>query len=377
MKFVNLTDRVVTGKEKADIKNLKSKNLGKNYAYKLENAPGLIWCAKERDDELYSEWESVQPKSTQYAVFYEPKESSRVVTPEELFSIKDKLKSEENLRNVVLDYVRKKNPGQTIDSVICQVNNSKDVADLHTLFDTTDISKVVEGYAKSFSAMFWNYIDEKDESFFQVPSLMIMDSNCMDITDSIQTIPYSQRRNGVDKITGEPSKELNIEEIIKTLNSNIDLTSAVDLLKIRRDTNEESVKMAIEQKLSTFPMVKQAQKIVKNDELANEIYLISGEEKEDIKSRIISDVRLQKQLEEKRLSGTSDMDVYMASYVEIVEEYNRNRFFNLKTKTEIGKNSISSEDIKKIPQIRDTKKTTVKDWFNQAFSKFKNNEKEK
>lgn len=376
MKFVNLTDHVTNGNEKAQIKDLKSKKLGSQSAYKLENAPGLIWCAQERNDELYSEWESVQPKSTKYAVFYEPKKSSRIVTPEELFNIKDKLKAEGNLRDVVLDYVRKKNPGQTIDSVICQVNTSKDVADLHTLFDTPDVSKVVEGYAKSFSAMFWNHVDEKDESFFQVPSLMIMDSNCMDITNTIRTIPYSQRRNGVDKITGVASQELNVDEVLKTLNSNIDLTSAVDLLKLRRDTNEPSVRNAIESKLSTFPLLNQAQKILQNDEMANEIYLISGKEKEGIKNAIMADGRLQKQLEEKRLNGNGDMDIYMSSYVEILEDYNRGKFFKPKVQ-EKKHDSISTEDIRKIPNIKDTKRTPIKDWFGQAFNKFKNNAKEK
>ncbi len=382
MKFVNLTNHLTTGKEKADLSNLKAKNLGKNLSYKLENAPGLIWCAKERTDEFYSEWESVQPGSTKYAVYYEPKSTSRIVTPEELFGLRNKIKSEIDLKNLVLDYVRKQNPGETIDSVICQVNNSKDVADLHTLFDTPDVSKVVEGYAKSFSAMFWNHVDEKDESFFQVPSLMIMDSNCMDITNRIKTIPYSQRRNGVDKITGTPTKDLNVEEVLKLLNSNINLSSAVDLLKLKRDSRDASVINAINSKLSSFPLLDKAQNIMENDELANQIFIISGKEKDEIKTRILSDSRLQKQLEEKRLSGSDNIDIYLASYVEIVEESNRNKFFKEKSKeieneTIDKSHAISAEDIGRIPRVKDVKRTPVKDWINSALNKFINNAKEK
>lgn len=385
MKFVNLTNHLTTGNESADISKLKAKDFGNALSYKLENAPGLIWCAEERNDEFYSEWESVQPGKTNYAVYYEPKKTSRIVTPEELFELRDKIKSETDLKNLVLNYVRKQNPGQSIDSVICQVNNSKDVADLHTLFDTPDISKVVEGYAQSFSAMFWNHIDEKDESFFQVPSLMIMDSKCMDITSRVRTIPYSQRKNGVDKITGIPTKDLNIEEVLKLLNSNIDLSSAVDLLKIKRDINDVSVITAINSKLSSFPLLNNAKKIVENDEMANEIFIISGKEKDEIKSRILSDVRLQRQLQEKRLSGSDNIDIYLASYVEIVEESNRNKFFSDKSKEiestnreDTSKsNGISAEDIGRIPRVRAVKRTTVKDWMNNALSKFINNAKEK
>ena len=91
MKFVNLTNDMPIGNEKVDIKDLKSKELMGKPSYKLENTPSSIWCAKERDDEFYSDWESVQPKKCKYAVYYEPKSTTYTIKPRELLTIRKEL----------------------------------------------------------------------------------------------------------------------------------------------------------------------------------------------------------------------------------------------------------------------------------------------
>ena len=98
---------------------------------------------------------------------------------------------------------------------MCEIDNEMDIADLHTLVDSFDKASVVKGYGKMFSAMFWNYIDEKDESCFEVPTLMIMDSGCMDITKIAEVISYQDRIQGEYKYgkTMYEKKAILIEDI--------------------------------------------------------------------------------------------------------------------------------------------------------------------
>lgn len=375
MRFVNLTNHMLTENEKADIKDLKSKELIDKPSYKLENIPSLIWCAKEREDEFYSDWESVQPKECKYAVYYEPKSTTYTIKPRELFAIRKELLQSirecNNSRNIVLDYVREKTHQRNIEHIMCQIDTSTDVADLHTLFNTENVTEVVEGYAKSFSAIFWNYIDEKDQSYFQVPSLMIMDSNCMNITDVVTTIPYHQRQNGVDKITGIATRQSNIDEILKLLNSDLNLSNAVDLLKLKRDLNEPSIINAIETKLSDFKMLDYAEKIMQRDELANQFYIVSSDNKELIKQQILLNPELQEELQKRRLGVDNSIDIYMATYVDILEEINRNRFFK---SADIKRQNaeITSDDIGRIPKVKNIESTPIKEWFRKSFDRFKN-----
>lgn len=382
MKFVSLTDHLRTGKEKASIDKLSSKSLNPNTnSYKLENTAGLIWCATERDDEFYSEWEKVQPAKTKYAIYYEPSKTSHIVKPKELFAIKNKLNGKNNFKDIILEYVKSQNLGKKINHVICEVDRAEDIADLHTLFDTPEVSKVVQGYAQAFSGMYWNYIDEKDESFFQVPSLMLMDSECMDITKTIETVPYQQRKNGANKFTGEPTKEINIEEVLATLNSKLDLDKAVELLKLKRDIKNPSVIAAIETKLSGYRDLENAKKIMINDELANEIYIISGgEARENAMQEILENTQLQNRLRADRLNGTGRMDVYMAMYVEMIETTDREKFFKAPARDTLKEapahTEITTEDIGKIPRVKETKVTPIKQWLKNAIDKFRGNKKE-
>lgn len=67
---------------------------------------------------------------------------------------------------------------------------------MHEFFNTISVQNVVKGYSRVFSATYWNYINEKDDSFFQVPTLMITDKSAMTNPTIIQTVSYLRRKNG-------------------------------------------------------------------------------------------------------------------------------------------------------------------------------------
>ena len=257
-----------------------------------------------------------------------------IVKPKELFAIKKQLEqglqNGNNIKELVLNYIKQKYNNSNLSHVICQIDNSMDVADLHTLFNTEDIQKVVEGYAKSFSAVFWNYIDEKDESFFQVPTLMIMDSNCMDKNDTIKAIPYQRRKNGVDKITGESSMELNPIEFKKLIEADLNLDNAITLLKLKKIMDNHNLSVLIDDKLSNFELLEDANQVVEQDKILNEFYIIMDADKNKIKEEILNNTVLQEQLRKSRLNHTGQVDQYMATYVEILEEFDKNTYLQPK-----------------------------------------------
>lgn len=317
MRFVNLTNYIPEQGISIENSEIKSKKIKGKSSYKLENAKGLIWTSPERNDEFYSEWETVQPNSTKYAIYYDIGKNSQVIKPKDLMSIKSVLEQELNkgqgltLKQNILNYIKQKYNNPELKHVICEIDNSMDIADLHTLFNTYDIEKVVEGYAKSFSAVYWNTIDDKDENAFQMPSLMIMDSDCMNINQIVKTISYRRRNNGANKITGENTKDIDPIRFKKLIEADLNLNNAIDLLKIKEILNNPNFSMLIDNKLSNFKYLEDAKQIVEQDGICEQLYMVTPGDKTKIKSEILMNSDLQKKLQENRLKHTGQLDIYI------------------------------------------------------------------
>lgn len=385
--YVNLTDYISNGNEHIEQGDVRVKYLNGKPTYKLENTDGLIWCAQVSNDNFYSEWEKVQPDHKKYAQYYEIAPTTYKVQPKDLLGISNEIQymirenyDGEQIKNLIVDYVNKNNKQVDIKHVMCEINEATDVADLHKLFNTSDIAEVVELYGKSFSAVNWKYIDEKDTSGFQVPTLMIMDSNCMQKTRTIETVPYQKRQNGTDKITAQDTMQINTDEIVKTLNSNLTLDDAVNLLKIKRDFSDPTLIKAIDDKLNGYNLLEKATQIVEHDKLANEIYIVSNEDKVKIKEEILSDINLQKQLEQRRLQCNGNVDSYMAVYVEMVEDVNRKKYLEPITKEETNENNknIDKTQIPKTQTFEEKRnefvtrlKENVNDTYQEVIPKFR------
>lgn len=96
MRFVNLTNHIQKQNTHIEVDEIEAKKLNSQPSYKLENAKGLIWASPERNDEFYSEWESVQPHLAQYAIYYEISKDSQVIKPKELFGIRNQMEHDLN-----------------------------------------------------------------------------------------------------------------------------------------------------------------------------------------------------------------------------------------------------------------------------------------
>lgn len=336
MRFVNLTDYIPQKGTCIEKNEIQAKILKNKPSYKLENAKGLIWAFPERNDEFYSEWETCQPHTNKYAIYYEIGKDSQVIKPKELFGIRNQMEYDlnqdqgNNLKENILNYIRRKYNNPSLNHVICEVTDSMDVANLHTLFNTSDVEKIVEGYAKSFSAMYWNFIDDKDEYCFQVPSLMIMDSECMKTDQIIETISHQRRKLGVDKITRESNIELNPHEFKKLIGGEKNLENAVNLLTIKEIMGDYNLSMLIDQELSNFEQLKDAEQILEQDKIAEELYMIMPEDKTKITNEILSNKDMQKELEFNRMNHTGKIDYYMAAYVNMLEEFNNQKYIRTK-----------------------------------------------
>lgn len=330
-KYVNLTNYINSDSKIAETKKVEAMHINGKPTYKLVNTKGLTWCTKERNDEFYSEWEKIQPAHNKFARYYEIPQSTYKVKPKELMGISKKVQqaieenlSNEEVKNIVLNHIQKKHRGQNISHIMCEINSAQDVADLHKLFKTQDIEKVVESYAKSFSAMNWKYVTKEDESAFQVPTLMIMDSSCMKNTKNIVTVPYQKRKDGVDKLTGEQTMKVN-DKVTNVLNSELNLENAVELLKLK-NVNDLKLTKAIDEKLKDYKYISQAHKIVESDKFANEYYIVTNENKKEIQDEILNNKQLQQRLKQQRLQQNFKMDSYMAVYVEMIESVNRKTY---------------------------------------------------
>ena len=284
-----------------------------------------------------------------YAIYYNINKDTKIIKPRDLIEIRNFIEQEfkqnqsEKLKTDILNYIRKKYNNYELKHVICEVDDTTDIADLHTLFNTADVEKVVEGYAEAFSAVYWNYIDEKDESAFQVPSMMIMDSNCMDIEQIIKNISYQRRNNGVDKLTGKSTIELNATNFKKILEAELNINNAVNLLKMKEILGRSDFSLLIDDKLQNYKYLDDAKQIVEQDKICNEYYIVSNEDKKKVKGEISTNIELQRKLETNHLKHTGQIDIYMATYVEMLEEINRQEFFNerknVQEKNQTNKNS--------------------------------------
>lgn len=338
MRFVRLTNHMP--KLEPNIMEEKGSSLIMNGkpTYKLTNKRGLEWASIERNDQFYSEWETVQPSPSKYAAFYELGDNTVVIKPREIFKLQQVIQQkiaehrDYECKKIVVDYLREKNNNRNISHVICQIDDSTDIANLHTILNTGDVSKVVEEYSELFSGVFWNCFNEKDEAGFQVPTLMIMDNRCMNLRNVINTISYQRRKCGVDKFTGENLVELNPKEFKRLIESDLTIESATELVKIKEVLDNPNFSKLIDERINDFGLSDIANRIADADKYYNEIYIVLKGDENNIKEEIASNRVLQEQLKQRHKLGTKEPDIYMATYVEMLEEINNKKYFIQKEK---------------------------------------------
>lgn len=325
--FVSLVNNIASLYENVNVDNLDSKLINGKHTYKLENEPGIIWAANATKGEFYSEFERVQPAERMYAAFYRIKPTTYVIKPRDIMPIAidvQKYMQTGNLGEVkkqIVAYIRQKTKNNSIENVICRVDDKNDIDNLHQFFNTTSVQDVVKGYSKAFSATFWNNINEKDDSFFQVPTLMITDKSAMTNPTIIQTVSYLRRKNGANKYTGNNKMKIEMNKLDNLLQSKLNVENVVTLLKVREIfENDGNITKKIDEKLNGSLLLNQAMHIKEQDKNAIQISIIMKQkEKSRIKKEILKNKQLLKELRKSRLEQ-SRMDEYMAVYVEMIEK---------------------------------------------------------
>lgn len=325
--FVSLVNNIASLYENVNVDNLDSKLINGKHTYKLENEPGIIWTANATKGEFYSEFERVQPAERMYAAFYRIKPTTYVIKPRDIMPIAIDVQKYmqtgnfEEVKKQIVAYIRQKTKNNSIENVICRVDDKNDIENLHQFFNTTSVQDAVKGYSKAFSATFWNNINEKDDSFFQVPTLMITDKSAMTNPTIIQTVSYLRRKNGANKYTGNNAMKIEMNKLDNLLQSKLNVENAVTLLKVREIfENDGNITKKIDEKLNGSLLLKQAMHIKEQDKNAIQISIIMKQkEKSRIKKEILKNKQLLKELRKSRLEQ-SRMDEYMAVYVEMIEK---------------------------------------------------------
>lgn len=302
--FVSLVNNIASLYENANVDNLDSKLINGKHTYKLENEPGIIWAANATKGEFYSEFERVQPAERMYAAFYRIKSTTYVIKPRDIMPIAidvQKYMQTGNLEEVkkqIVAYIRQKTKNNSIENVICRVDDKNDIENLHQFFNTTSVQDVVKGYSKAFSATFWNNINEKDDSFFQVPTLMITDKSAMTNPTIIQTVSYLRRKNGANKYTGNNEMKIEMNKLDNLLQSKLNVENVVTLLKVREIfENDGNITKKIDEKLNGSLLLNQAMHIKEQDKNAIQISIIMKQkEKSRIKKEILKNKQLLKEL---------------------------------------------------------------------------------
>lgn len=330
--FVSLVNNIASLYENVNVDNLDSKLINGKHTYKLENEPGIIWAANATKGEFYSEFERVQPAERMYAAFYRIKPTTYVIKPRDIMPIAIDVQKYmqtgnfEEVKKQIVAYIRQKTKNNSIENVICRVDDKNDIENLHQFFNTTSVQDVVKGYSKAFSATFWNNINEKDDSFFQVPTLMITDKSAMTNPTIIQTVSYLRRKNGANKYTGNNEMKIEMNKLDNLLQSKLNVENVVTLLKVREIfENDGNITKKIDEKLNGSLLLNQAMHIKEQDKNAIQISVIMKQkEKSRIKKEILKNKQLFKELRKSRLEQ-SRMDEYMAVYVEMLEQHEREK----------------------------------------------------
>lgn len=182
--------------------------------------------------------------------------------------------------------------------------------------------------------------DWSDTAVTTVLSTLVLNG----ITNTInRQVVNSQNNANNTKINENESTELvketethisppETKAITALLNSELTLDSAVELLKIERDYYEPTLSNAIQYKLQSSNLSKQAQQIFANDQIANQVYKELLERPyriEQIEQEIANNIELQQELEERRMNNTGNIDEYMAVYVETIEQNNRKKYYGI------------------------------------------------
>lgn len=174
--------------------------------YKVEGN-NIIWCSLSRDDgEYLCDWDAT-PSSKgsftngftnyRYAIYYSPKGETESISPieyeEELIDIicqvkENNIKSDQQIRKMVADVVSKKQ-GAKVEHVICSITNDTELESLEKILNSFDVDTFIRGYVSMFSGLEFLQSEISREApkgaevarNFEVDSLAIFDSNCVNI----------------------------------------------------------------------------------------------------------------------------------------------------------------------------------------------------
>lgn len=377
--FVSLINDLSALSENTNENELDSKRINGAYTYKLENARGVVWASREAEGKFYSEFEQVQPAERKYAVFYKINPTTCVVRPRDIISASQHLQEDiqngdwQAVKNKLVKYMRHKNKNDKIENIICEIDDKQDVKDLHRLFNTESVQEVVKAYSKAFGATFWNYINEKDNSFFQVPTLMITDKTTMTNPKAIPTVSYLRRQMGANKYTGKNTMKVNDEYLNELLKKDLTVGMAVTLLKLREGFEEDRVAVdKIDKKLEGSLLLNKAMQIKEQDKTAIELSIVIGENKRKaIRKQIMQDAQLRQNLKKARFDQAR-MDEYMAVFVEMMEEHQRKKLLE----PEQEKNGIiekirglfNRRKTKLLPEAQEEQKISGEDERNRSFA---------
>lgn len=155
---------------------------------------------------------------------------------------------------------------------------------------------------------------------------MITDKSAMTNPRIIQTVSYLRRKNGANKYTGRNTMKIEINKLNNLLQSELNVEIAVTLLKLRELFEEDDgITKKIDEKLNGSLLLNQAMHIKEQDKNAIQISIVMDQkEKSKIKKEILKNRQLFKELRKSRLEQ-SRMDEYMAVYVEMLEQHEREK----------------------------------------------------
>lgn len=186
------------------------------------------------------------------------------------------------------------------------------------------------------SSGFWNKI----KSFFQrgnnkplaLPEAKTIEhNNSQSQVENLQNNKSQSNETNVNQQSvkvGNNGRQINVNNLLKTLNSNLTIDNVVELLKVSREANNPNVTKAINEKLKGSKLLPIASQIMKFDNMANNTYnRMDAKTISILQKEIIANPKLQEVLNMRRLQSNTMIDPYMAVYVQILENINQNKYF--------------------------------------------------
>ncbi len=148
---------------------------------------------------------------------------------------------------------------------------------------------------------------------------------------------------------GNNGRQINVNNLLKTLNSNLTIDNVVELLKVSREANNPNVTKAINEKLRGNKLVSEASQIINFDDMSTKMYNnLQIMDVLKMQKEIFNNTKLQEVLNQRRLQHNVPIDPYMAVYIKVLENINENKYFQ----NNIGKvQTDKTIDLTQNPQL--------------------------